>query len=153
MPQFLVENSDLIIRLFLALFLGMIIGAERLFVHKDAGMKTHAMVATGSALFVIISELVAFRYGMSEGFDPTRIASQIIVGVGFLGAGSIMLQGSRVRGLATAGGLWATAGVGMAAGFGFNALAVISAVMILFIFVVVNYLEEPIRRISNDSDQ
>ncbi len=154
MPQFIVENSDLIIRLFIALFLGMLIGAERLFANKytPAGMKTHSMVSTGSALFVIISELIAWRYAATQGFDPTRIASQIVVGVGFLGAGLIMLQGSQLRGLTTAGGLWVTAAVGMAAGFGFYSLAIISTVMILFIFVAVNFLEGPIRKISGDLD-
>src|SRR5258707_15179589 len=97
-------DSALTIRLLVAVVLGAIIGIERVLVHKEAGMKTHALVSMGSALFIIISESIALKYAGSAGFDPTRIASQIIVGIGFLGAGSIMLQGPRVLGLTTAGG-------------------------------------------------
>ena len=124
MEQFLVQNSDVILKLVLAVTLGVLIGAERTFVHKEAGMKTHALVSMGSALFVIISEALALQYMNVADFDPTRIASQIIVGIGFLGAGSIMLQGSRVKGLTTAGGLWVTAGIGMSAGFGLYSLSI-----------------------------
>lgn len=142
----------MITRLFVALILGMVIGAERLFVHKDAGMKTHSLVALGSALFVIISEMISLKYADIGGFDPTRIASQIIVGIGFLGAGSIMQHGVQLRGLTTAGGLWVTAGIGMAAGFGFYNLAIIVTVLVLFVLVAVNMFEKPIRKISEDLD-
>ncbi len=152
MSQFFVQNSELIYRLSVALILGMLIGVERLFVHKEAGMKTHALVSLGSALFVVISELIVIKYTNLGGFDPTRIASQVIVGIGFLGAGSIMLQGSRLKGLTTAGGLWVTAGVGMASGFGFYSLAFISTILVLFVFVIVNILEKPIRQISEERD-
>lgn len=152
MSQFFAQNSEIIIRLFVALVLGMLIGAERLFVHKEAGMKTHALVSLGSALFVIISEMIAIKYANIGGFDPTRIASQVIVGIGFLGAGSIILQGDRLRGLTTAGGLWVTAGVGMASGFGLYNLAVITAVLVLFVLVIVNMFEKPIRKISEEMD-
>src|SRR3989338_9379127 len=105
MTQFFTQNSEIILRLVVAVVLGLLVGVERLLVHKDAGMKTHALVSLGSALFVIISEMIAIRYEEIGGFDPTRIASQVIVGIGFLGAGSIMLYGSQLRGLTTAGGL------------------------------------------------
>lgn len=133
--------------------LGMLIGGERLLVHKEAGMKTHALVSLGSALFVIISEMITLKYGSARGFDPTRIASEVIVGIGFLGAGSIMLQGSRLKGLTTAGGLWVTAGIGMAAGFGFFGLAFVSTVLVLIIFTLLNIIEKPIRKISNDMEK
>lgn len=144
MTQFLAENSDLIIKLILALFLGGLIGLERFLVHKNAGMKTHALVSMGSALFIIISELLALKYAYGA-YDPSRIASQIIVGIGFLGAGSIMLSGPRVVGLTTAGGLWVTAGIGMAVGFGFYNLAIIATVLVLGIFILMSILERPIR--------
>lgn len=148
--SFIIQNSDIILKLAVAVILGTLIGGERLLVHKEAGMKTHALVSLGSAVFIIISELIVFKYGTVGGFDPTRIASQIIVGIGFLGAGSIILQGNRLLGLTTAGGLWVTAGIGMAAGFGFYGLAVITTVLVLFVLVVVNIFEKPIRRISGD---
>lgn len=150
MSQFLTQNSDIIIKLILAIGLGMVIGVDRLLEHKQAGIKTHALVSLGSALFIVISEMMAIKYGGAGGFDPSRIASQIIVGIGFLGAGSIILQGSRITGLTTAGGLWVTAGIGMAVGFGFFSLAIITTVLVLFIFIVMTVIEKPIRKISND---
>src|SRR3989344_4159850 len=98
MVNFFAQNSEIIIRLLVAVGLGMVVGVERALVRKEAGMKTHALVSLGSALFIIISELIAIKYSSIGGFDPTRIASQVIVGIGFLGAGSIMLQGSRLKG-------------------------------------------------------
>jgi putative Mg2+ transporter-C (MgtC) family protein len=122
-------------------------------VHKEAGMKTHALVSLGSAVFIIISEMIVLKYGRVGSLDPTRIASQVIVGIGFLGAGSIILQGNRLLGLTTAGGLWVTAGIGMAAGFGFYGLAIIATILVLFILIVVNVLEKPIKKISEETDQ
>lgn len=150
MTQFLTENSDLFIKLILALFLGAFIGLERLLVHKNAGMKTHALVSLGSALFIVISEMLAIKY-VDGAYDPSRIASQIIVGIGFLGAGSIILNGSRLTGLTTAGGLWVTAGIGMAVGFGFYNLAIITTVLVLFIFILMSILERPIRDMVEDN--
>lgn len=153
MQQFFTQNSEIIIRLFLAVVLGTCIGAERLFVHKEAGMKTHALVSMGAAVFILISELMANKYANFPGFNPVIIASQIIVGIGFLGAGSIMLQGSQLKGLTTASGLWVTAGIGIAAGFGLYSLAIIATVFILVIFIAMNLIEKPIRKISDEVDQ
>ncbi|MCE9549006.1 MgtC/SapB family protein [Candidatus Nomurabacteria bacterium] len=152
MSQFLVQNSDIILKLTAAVGLGLCIGVERVLVHKEAGMKTHALVSLGAAVFIIISEMIGVKYGMIDGFDPTRIASQVIVGIGFLGAGSIIFQGSRLSGLTTAGGLWVTAGIGMAAGFGFYSLAVLTTILVLFVFTVINILEKPVRKYSEDVD-
>ena len=152
MQQFLTQNSELILRLSVAVVLGMIIGAERIFVHKEAGMKTHALVAMGSAVFVLVSESMAIKYMNYPGFNPTMMASQIIVGIGFLGAGSIMLQGFHTRGLTTASGLWVTAGIGMASGFGLYSLAVVSTLLILIVFLTMNIIEKPIRKISGEID-
>lgn len=151
MEQFFTQNSEIIIRLAVAIGLGMLIGAERLLVHKEAGMKTHALVSMGAAVFVLVSEALAQRYGGSGGFDPARIASNIIVGIGFLGAGSIIFQNSKLVGLTTAGGLWVTAGIGMASGFGLFNLAVIATLLVLFILIAVNIFEKPIRKISDQN--
>lgn len=148
MTHFFTQYSDILIRLAVAVVFGMLIGAERLLVHKEAGMKTHALVSMGSALFIIISELMVLKYASLGGFDPMRMATQIVVGIGFLGAGSIILQGSRLRGLTTAGGLWVTAGIGMAAGFGLFGLATIATIFILLILIIMNLIEKPIRKIS-----
>lgn len=149
MIEFFTQNSDIIIRLGIALLLGSLIGLERLFMHKEAGMKTHALVGMGSALFVIISEILATKYAGISGFDGSRIASQIIVGIGFLGAGSIMMRDDRVRGLTTAGGMWVTAGIGMASGFGIFPLAIIATVLVLLVFILMALLEKPIRKYTD----
>ncbi|MEK7539100.1 MAG: MgtC/SapB family protein [Patescibacteria group bacterium] len=150
MSELIIQNSDIILRLVTAVAFGMLIGAERILVHKEAGMKTHALVSMGSAVFVLVSEAIVQKYINLPGLNPTMIPAQIIVGIGFLGAGSIMLQGSRLLGLTTAGGLWVTASIGMAAGFGLFGLAFISMVLVLIIFVVINILEKPIRKISDN---
>lgn len=151
MQEFFIQNGEIILKLSAAMGFGMLIGAERLLMHKEAGMKTHALVAVGSAVFIIISEMVALKYS-SDSFDPSRIASQIIVGIGFLGAGSIIFKGSRLQGLTTAGGLWVTAGIGMAAGFGLYSLAAIATVLVLLILVAMNIIEKPIRKMSDGID-
>ena len=152
MENFFAGNGEIIIRLTTAVLLGILIGLERVLVHKEAGMKTHALVAMGSALFVIISEFLALNYPDAVGFDPGRIASQIIVGIGFFAAGSIILPGSRVRGLTTASGMWVTAGIGMAAGFGFLGLAIIATALILLIQILINFIERPVRDILDQKD-
>ena len=144
MEQFFSIDGDIVLRLVVALALGMVIGAERYLVHKEAGVKTHALISLGSAIFVII--------GLA-GPEPARVASQSIVGIGFLGAGSIIFQGSRLTGLTTAVGFWVTAGIGMAAGFKFYSLAVLATILTLFVLVAGNFIEKPIRKISEEADQ
>lgn len=115
--QFLTShpNVDYLLRIFLALLLGFLIGFERKYRSKEAGIRTHAIVAVGAALYTIIS-----KYGFYDvdKFDSSRVAAQIVAGVGFLGAGMIMHQRHVIHGLTTAAGIWATAGVGMAAAAG-----------------------------------
>ncbi|MGX5539712.1 MgtC/SapB family protein [Bacillus wiedmannii] len=107
-------NFDLIIRIGVAGLLGAIIGIEREIRSKEAGLKTHFLVAVGSALIMVVSKY-AFSDIMNEehmALDPSRIAAQVVSGVGFLGAGTIIIQKQAVKGLTTAAGLWATAGIG-----------------------------------------
>jgi putative Mg2+ transporter-C (MgtC) family protein len=152
MSNFLLNNNELILRLFVAVLLGLIIGIERLLVHKEAGMKTHALVSMGSCLFILISEALGQKYLNYPGFNPAQMASNIVIGIGFLGAGSIIHNGTRLTGLTTAGGLWVTAGIGMAVGFGFMNLAIIATVLVLFVLVIINIFEQPIKKISNELD-
>jgi len=151
MQQLIANNSDIVLRLGLALGLGMIIGVERVLRGKSAGMRTYAMVSMGSALFVIISEIV--RQGaQATNVDALRMASNIIVGVGFLGSGLIVLRGQRLVGLTTASGLWVSAGIGVAAGFGFFSLAAITTVLTIFIFAILFFVEEPLKKISHKTE-
>jgi len=151
MIQFFTQNSEIIIRLAVAVGLGMLIGAERLLVHKEAGMKTHALVSMGAAVFIIISEFLVIKYSSLSGFNPAMIAGNIIAGIGFLGAGSIIFHENKLQGITTASGIWVTAGIGMACGFGLFTLAIISTALVLIIFIVLNVIEKPIKRISEDN--
>jgi len=152
MEQFFTQNSEVILKLIIAIVLGMFIGAERLLVHKEAGMKTHALVSMGAALFVLFSEALTEKYINLPGLNPAMISSNIVIGIGFLGAGMIMFRDSQTRGLTTASGLWVTAGIGMACGFGLFSLAIIATILVLFIFIVMNILEKPIRKISDENE-
>lgn len=152
MEQFFTQNSEIFLKLIVAVILGMLIGAERLLVHKEAGMKTHSLVAMGATLFIIVSEFLSEKYAGVNGFNPGIIASNIVVGIGFLGAGMIMFRDSRTRGLTTASGLWVTAGIGMACGFGLFSLAIFATVLVIIIFVIMNILEKPIRKISDENE-
>lgn len=119
---------DITLRLVVAMVLGGIIGLERDYRAKDAGFRTHFLVAIGSALFTLIS-----MYGFTDGVkDTSRVAAQVVSGIGFLGAGLIVFQKNVIRGLTTAAGLWVTAAVGMACGVGQYYMAVfVTALMLI----------------------
>jgi putative Mg2+ transporter-C (MgtC) family protein len=127
---------ELLARLALAAALGAVVGFEREVRERQAGLRTHMLVALGSALFTIVSAYAwtAFSFGHGSGltYDPTRIAAQIVTGVGFLGAGAILHQGQLVRGLTTAASLWIVAAVGMAVGAGYWWAALITTALVVF---------------------
>ena len=118
---------ELTVRLSLALVLGGAIGLEREYRAKEAGFRTHFLVALGSALFCIVSQ---FGFGIDLK-DSSRVAAQVVSGIGFLGAGTIIFQKNVVRGLTTAAGLWVTAAIGLACGTGMYVAAMIATAMVL----------------------
>jgi putative Mg2+ transporter-C (MgtC) family protein len=126
---------DLLARLAVAGILGGAIGAERELREHDAGLRTHTLVAVGAALFTIVSAYAwtDFNFSARNGitYDPTRIAAQIVTGIGFLGAGAIIRQGLSIRGLTTAASLWVVAAIGMASGAGYYSGAVVATVVVL----------------------
>ncbi len=130
MPFDIATQLDLVGRLLLAAFLGALIGVEREIHDHPAGIRTHLLVALGSGLFTVLS-IVGFPATDGGGTDPSRVAAQIVTGIGFLGAGAILKYGPSVRGLTTAASLWATAGIGMGAGAGLPLLAVATMVIVL----------------------
>ncbi|OHA50001.1 MAG: hypothetical protein A2991_01160 [Candidatus Terrybacteria bacterium RIFCSPLOWO2_01_FULL_58_14] len=150
MPDFSVfPDITMALRLLLAVALGAAVGFEREYVGKAAGFRTYALVSLGACLFTVVS-----LYGMTQlptapalgdtfryNYDPTRIVSQIVVGIGFLGAGLIIFRGFRVEGLTTAAGLWVAAAIGTAVGFGFYALAAVAAALELTIFYLLKRVE------------
>ena len=123
---------DLSARLLVGALLGLAIGFEREIHGHPAGLRTHMLVALGSALFTVLS-IHGFAGDAGSGpVDPTRIAAQIVSGIGFLGAGAILKYGTSIRGLTTAASLWATAAVGMAVGAGSWVLAVAGTAIVVF---------------------
>lgn len=127
---------DYIVRLTLALVLGGAIGIEREYRAKEAGFRTHFLVALGSALFCVVSQ---FGFGIDLK-DSSRVAAQVVSGIGFLGAGTIIFQKNVVRGLTTAAGLWVTAAIGLACGTGMYVAAAIATAMVLLGLEVINAL-------------
>ena len=127
-------TGTLILRLALAAGLGMLIGMERAYRAKTAGTRTHCLVALGSALFMIVSQYGFLDSPGGAGVhaaDPARVAAQIVSGIGFLGAGTILVQKHVIHGLTTAAGMWVAAGIGMASAAGLYSVAVISTVLAL----------------------
>lgn len=142
MDMFAVSDWELVARLSFAVLMGLLVGSERSRVGKRAGMRTYALVSLGAALFVIVAGVVSFNYAETFVFDPLRVASQIVVGIGFLGAGVIFVQRQLLTGLTTAAGLWVVAGIGVACGYGLYAIAAFVTFVVLFIFEVLWYVEE-----------
>ena len=126
-------HYDFMLRLLIAGAMGVCIGVEREYRAKEAGYRTHFLVALGSALLMIVSQ-----YGFSDvlaadlvRLDPSRIAAQVVSGIGFIGAGTIILQKQIVRGLTTAAGIWATAGIGLAVGAGMYVISIAATLLTL----------------------
>ena len=153
LPMELGEQLDISFRLLVASVLGAAIGLERELHAHPAGMRTHLLVSLGSAAFTVLSifffETPAAPNG-SIPTDPSRIAAQIVSGIGFLGAGAILKYGTSVRGLTTAASLWATAGVGMAAGAGAWFVAVVTTVLIVFSLGPLNWVISRLRLRGQD---
>jgi putative Mg2+ transporter-C (MgtC) family protein len=131
------SDLELTGRLGLALALGAVVGVERELNRHPAGLRTMAMVAIGSCLFTL-----AGAYLVGDHIDPTRVAAQVVTGVGFLGAGAILRSGTSVRGLTTAATIWVVAAIGMAVALGFYLLAVVCTLMVIFALVVIKRVEE-----------
>lgn len=126
-------------RLACAMAVGMIIGTEREYTNRPAGLRTHILVALGACVVTITGQLIFEQYQTLGALpDPARLSAQVITGVGFLGAGTILREGSNVKGLTTAASLWAVACLGIAAGFGFYSAAIAGMV---FIFITLTILE------------
>lgn len=125
------ENLQLLGSLFLAIVLGSIVGLEREANNHPAGIRTHALVCIGSTLVTIVSwqTFVQFQHGG----DPTRIAAQIISGIGFLGAGTIMREGANIKGLTTAASLWTVAAVGLGVGFGYYFVSISTTIITVIV--------------------
>lgn len=131
-----VNDTSIMIRLLLAVICGGIIGIERGRAGRPAGFRTHILVCLGSTLAILTNQYIYQEYGIS---DPTRIGAQVISGIGFLGAGTIIVTGrQQVKGLTTAAGLWTTACMGLAIGIGFYKAAIVTCILIWFVTVALH---------------
>ena len=126
---------NFILRLFIAGMLGGIIGFEREIRAKEAGLRTHFLVALGSALFMLISQ-----FAFSGRFDASRVAAQVVSGIGFIGAGVIIFQKNVVRGVTTAAGLWVAAAIGLACGAGKYDIAIAATLMAVLCLETMHFL-------------
>lgn len=131
--------ADICLRLLCAMIVGMVIGTEREYTNRPAGMRTHILVALGAASVMITGQMIFLQYSaLGATPDPSRLSAQVITGVGFLGAGTILREGTNVKGLTTAASLWSVACLGIAAGAGYYAIALAGMV---FIFITLTFFE------------
>jgi putative Mg2+ transporter-C (MgtC) family protein len=147
----MLDTSEILIRLLIGAFCGAIIGMERERKEWAAGMRTHMMVSVGATLYMIVS-----AYGFNEvlvhdkvSFDPSRVAAQVVSGIGFLGAGTIIfLRQGIIRGLTTASGLWTVAGIGLAIGGGMYVAGIATTIIALIILWILQPIESFVYRRS-----
>lgn len=138
----MVSLPEFYLQLTLAVVLGTVLGVERQLAGKVAGVRTYALVSLGACLFSMMSKYAFPEFIGVPGFDPSRIASQVVVGIGFLGAGLIIFQQNRVYGLTTAAGLWVAAAIGMATAFRLYDIAIFTTILTLAVFVILWYFEK-----------
>lgn len=134
--------ESIVMRLLCAMLVGLIIGTEREYTHRPAGMRTHILVALGACAVMVTGQLIFVQYhpyGASP--DPARLAAQVITGVGFLGAGTILREGINVKGLTTAASLWSVACLGIAAGGGYYMVAIVGMVFIFITLTLFEFLQ------------
>ncbi len=156
----LAQSSNMMFCLILSLILGFVLGLEREFANKWAGLRTHILVCVGSCVFTILS-IVAFPVLMADGAtstrDSARIAAQILTGIGFIGGGTVLRHGSSIYGLTTASTLWAAAAIGMACGSGMYALASVTTILSVAVLILIRIFEKnfvskfsikPVRRLK-----
>lgn len=130
------------LQLILAALLSVVVGWDREQKRREAGLRTHMLIAIGACLFTSLS-ILAFPGG-----DPGRVASQILPGLGFLGAGAILKEGANIQGLTTAASLWVTAAMGMAVGTGAWFLAICTSLLVWFVLAVVQRLKRDAQRVT-----
>jgi len=152
------DSLDVVFRLGLAAVLGGAVGLERELREREAGLRTHLLVAVGAALFTLVSAYAwtDWTFSAAQGitFDPTRIAAQVVTGIGFLGAGAIIRQGLSVRGLTTAASLWLVAAIGMAAGAGWwQAATIATAGALLTLWPLREFAHRLVVRVRPENEQ
>ena len=126
------------LRLLCAMVVGLVIGTEREYTNRPAGMRTHVLVALGACTVALTGQMLNFQH---PGADPARLAAQVITGVGFLGAGTILREGASVKGLTTAASVWTVACLGIAAGYGYYPIALCGMVFMLITLTILEFFQ------------
>ena len=135
------------LRMACAMLIGAVVGTEREYTHRPAGMRTHMLVAIGACAVMTTSQMIFAQYrAYGATPDPARLSAQVITGMGFLGAGTIMREGVTIKGLTTAASIWATACLGIAVGGGYYAVALIGAACMMITLVVFEGLQKKLMR-------
>jgi len=137
----MLDETTVIIRLALSIVLCGLIGLERKFYHKPAGLRTNIMVGLGSTLLMLLGLYVLVEFNEGNTVDITRLAGQVVTGIGFLGAGAIIQGRGSVHGLTTAAGIWVVAAIGMTVGLGYYFAAVVTTFAILLVLIVMGRME------------
>lgn len=141
------EPKEIVIRLLVAMLLGAVIGTEREYTHRPAGMRTHMLVALGACAVMITGQMIFCQYyPLGATPDPARLAAQVIAGVGFLGAGTILRDGLSIKGLTTAASVWTVACLGIAAGAGLYIITVVGVVLMMVTLVVFERVQAKLLR-------
>lgn len=138
-------ENEFVWRLIVAVLLGALLGVERSLAGKHAGMRTYALVSMGSALFTIAGVAASFQFAMFSGVNPLQLAGFVLVGVGFIGAGLAGAQGGAPGELTTAAGIWVVAAVGVAAGLGYESMALVATLLAMLVFSVFSRIEHKLR--------
>ncbi len=150
----IITNAEIFLQLFIALLFGALLGIEREYRNKPAGMKTHALVSLGATLFIILGYHVFYEFGGVEiSFDPSRVLAAVVVGVGFIGGGLIIKRQFEVEGITTAAGLWITAAVGAAVGVKLYLPALFAVLLTLFVFHGITAFENRFIRKEKGEDE
>ncbi|MBI5401114.1 MAG: MgtC/SapB family protein [Candidatus Yonathbacteria bacterium] len=151
---FTVDTIDMVLKLTVALFLGMSLGIERALAGKTAGMRTYGLVTLGSTLFVIVGVVASGGFASTDALrESVRFSEGILPGIGFIGAGLIIFRGSKVSGVTTAAGIWVAAGIGASIGYGLYMLAVATTVFVLIIFTGFWYVENKVKSLAHFSNE
>ncbi|MEK7579559.1 MAG: MgtC/SapB family protein [Patescibacteria group bacterium] len=135
----------------IAMLLGMLLGVERTIAHKTAGLRTYSLVAMGSCLFIVIAQAVGDTIAPVVAADLLRVVAGIVTGIGFLGAGIIIVRSQTLTGLTTAAGLWVASGIGIAVGFGLYGIAIFATLLTLATFTLFWFVEREVVDIAESN--
>lgn len=135
------DTKEMALRLLVALLIGGMTGIERERSHQFAGFRTHILVAVGSCISSITSILLFTEFSYKYNIDPARLSAQVLSGIGFLGAGAILKTSNGIRGLTTAAGIWTTACIGIAVGFGYYELSILAWLFVMTTLYILKYID------------